>query len=453
MPPVIARGGKRAYAGVQASGGAAVGALVALSSTSVAEGLGLAPPSGPALGALATLGLLAGGGLHPVRAALRRHPPRGEPEAAPVEHLELRDPDTGLGNHRALHEDLRRRLERRGGRPSGLAVVVLDLDGFSRVNETYGRERGDAVLRAVAECLRAAVRAEDAAYRLGGDEFAVVLHGERSWGGFRFSQRLHQQLATHSELELPSATLGVAEASGLEGGHTVIRHASLALHEAKRADRKVLIYSDALEPTRFESRRETERRHLKTLTTALARACDAKDSYTRSHCETVAETCALMAAELGLDDERAAKLRLAGLLHDIGKIGVADAILQKPARLTEAEFEVMKTHARLGHSIVGGAELGEVADWILHHHERPDGQGYPEGLQGEEVPLESRVILVADAFEAITSDRPYRRGRSEREAFVELERHAGTQFDAVCVDALRRALGGRRTAPLRLAAG
>ena len=397
------------------------------------------------------MGLLAGGVLGPAHDALRRRVARPEPAVAPVEALELRDAGTGLGNHRALNEDLKRRLERRGGQPNDLAVVVLDLNGFSRINEAYGRERGDAVLRAVAECLRASVRAEDAAYRLGGDEFAVVLNGERSWGGFRFSQRLHQQLAVHSDLELPSATLGVAEANGLEGGHTVIRHASLALHEAKRAGREVLIYSEALEPTPLESRREAERRHLKTLTTALARACDAKDSYTRSHCETVAETCALMATELGLDDERAAKLRLAGLLHDIGKIGVADAILQKPARLTEAEFEVMKTHARLGHSIVGGAELGEVADWILHHHERPDGRGYPEGLQGDEVPLESRVILVADAFEAMTSDRPYRRGRSEREAFGELERHVGTQFDAACVDALRRALGGRRRAHLRLA--
>ncbi|MGI8440616.1 MAG: HD domain-containing phosphohydrolase [Thermoleophilaceae bacterium] len=222
------------------------------------------------------------------------------------------------------------------------------------------------------------ISAEDAAYRIGDDEFAVVLKGERAWGGFRFCQRLRRRLDTHPD-GLPSATLGVAEPASLEGSHTVIRHAALALHEARRAGREVLIYSEALEPTARESHRDLERRHLKTLTTSLARACDAKDSYTRSHCET-------------------------------------------------------------------------VADWILHHHERLDGAGYPEGLRGEEVPVESRVILVADAFEAMTSDRPYRRGRSEQEAFVELERHAGTQFDPDCVDALRRALGARgRRASLRLA--
>ena len=122
---------------------------------------------------------------------------------------------------------------------------------------------------------------------------------------------------------------------------------------------------------------------------------------------------------------------------------MADAILRKPGPLTGEEFDVMKTHAQLGHGIVLGAELDEQAHWILHHHERPDGRGYPHGLEGDAVPLESRIILVADAFEALTSDRPYRDGCSEGEALTELDAHAGTQFDPGCVAALRAALARR----------
>ena len=144
----------------------------------------------------------------------------------------------------------------------------------------------------------------------------------------------------------------------------------------------------------------------------------------------------MIGEELGLDAERVAKLRLAGFLHDVGKIGVPDSILQKPGPLTDEEFSVMKTHAALGCRIVSGAELEDESTWILHHHERPDGKGYPDGLQGEEIPLESRIILVADAFEAMTSDRPYRGRRGEEQALLELDRHAGTQFDPACVAAL-----------------
>ena len=143
------------------------------------------------------------------------------------------------------------------------------------------------------------------------------------------------------------------------------------------------------------------------------------------------------------------KLRLAGLLHDVGKIGIADAILQKPAKLTDEEYELMKTHSALGHSILYAAELFDESQWVLHHHERIDGRGYPDGLCADAIPIESRIILVADAFEAMTSDRPYRRGRAEPEAIAELLRHAGSQFDPQCVNALTRVLrrGPQWTSP------
>jgi putative nucleotidyltransferase with HDIG domain len=179
-----------------------------------------------------------------------------------------------------------------------------------------------------------------------------------------------------------------------------------------------------------------------TLASALARAVDAKDAYTHSHCETVAELCAMIATELGLAPERVAQVRLAGLLHDVGKIGISDAILQKPGPLTDEEFRVMRTHPSLGSHIVSAAELYQEAGWIHHHHERVDGRGYPDGLGGKSIPLESRIIMVADAFEAITADRPYRDRRSVSEALVELNRHAGTQFDITCLRALERIITG-----------
>jgi HD-GYP domain-containing protein (c-di-GMP phosphodiesterase class II) len=161
----------------------------------------------------------------------------------------------------------------------------------------------------------------------------------------------------------------------------------------------------------------------------------------------VSQLCAAIATELGLGGERVARIRLAGLLHDVGKIGVPDAILNKPAALTDAEFEVMKRHSLLGGDIVAAAEMHEEARWVRHHHERFDGSGYPAALEGEEIPLESRIILVADAFEAMTSDRPYRKAPGVEFAVDELQRHAGTQFDPDVVAALCLALD-RETVPM-----
>ena len=175
------------------------------------------------------------------------------------------------------------------------------------------------------------------------------------------------------------------------------------------------------------------------LANALARAVDTKDAYTNSHCETVAELCAVMAVELGFDEQHVFKIRLAGLLHDVGKIGVPDSILQKPGPLTDEEYEVMKTHPVLGAHILRAAERHVEAQWVLSHHERPDGRGYPDGIA--EISLEASIIAVADAFEAMVSRRPYREPRSVDEALRELARCAGTQFDARCVAALTKVPG------------
>ena len=363
--------------------------------------------------------------------------------AAEVERLAemaITDPLTGLRNHRAFHEDIARELQvvARTGVP--LALVLLDVDDLKAVNDTHGHQAGDERLQALAHAIRATGRGADLAYRVGGDEFAVILPDARAWGALEFAQRLREatQAADHGA-EPFTTTAGISEALALRSKDELIREADLALIGAKRIHQDVVIYGPDLTPGADGDAQEDEH-HSRTLASALARAVDAKDSYTRSHCQTVSQLCGLIGTELGLDAGRLTRLRLAGLLHDVGKIGVPDAILNKPAKLTDDEYEHMKRHSLLGYDIVQAADMELEARWVRHHHERFDGGGYPDGLAGEEIPLESRVILVADAFEAMTSDRPYRLAPGQSFAVRELGRHAGTQFDPTVVEALTRVL-------------
>jgi diguanylate cyclase (GGDEF)-like protein len=346
---------------------------------------------------------------------------------------------TGLGNHRAFYEDVRREISRRAETGSSFAIVMLDLDGLKQINDTLGHQAGDDGIRAVARSLRASLRVADSAYRTGGDEFMVLLPGERAFGGLVFAQRLQAEIV--QTRKAITVSCGVTEAEGLESARSLTRRADLALYEAKRTGRRVVVYSDGISPRPTDRPEDLAlRRHHRLLATALAQAVDAKDVGTRNHCETVSALCVLIGQSLGLGGERLEQLRLAGLLHDVGKIGIADALLQKPWPLDSDERSAMSGHVQIGQTIVAAAGLQEEAEWILHHHEHFDGTGYPNGLRSAEIPLESRIILAADAFEAMTADRPYRAARRPSEALAELERHAGGQFDASVVEALRLVL-------------
>jgi diguanylate cyclase (GGDEF)-like protein len=345
----------------------------------------------------------------------------------------LNDSLTGLRNHRSFHEDLARDLHSGAER---LALIMIDLDSLKALNDTHGHQAGDERLQTLANDLSDSFRAEDRAYRVGGDEFAVILHDSRPWDALEATQRLQTALAPHGV----KFTAGIAAGSPSKGVDRLIREADLALIAGKSRRQAVTLYSPELQPTIATPDAAQDAEYISALSTALALAVDAKDSYTRSHCQTVSELCALIATELELTPEQIGQMRLAGLLHDVGKIGVPDAILTKPAALTDAEYEQMKRHPVLGAEIVAAAGLSTEARWVRHHHERYDGTGYPDKLAGKHIPLQSRIILTADAFEAMTSDRPYRKAPGRDFALAELARHAGTQFDPRIVEAFSRAI-------------
>jgi diguanylate cyclase (GGDEF)-like protein/putative nucleotidyltransferase with HDIG domain len=365
--------------------------------------------------------------------------------AAELKRLSLMtvtDSLTSLGNHRGFYEDLERELALVTDSGAPLALVLLDVDGLREINNTYGHQAGDDQLRSLARTVSSMLGARERAYRIGDDEFAVLLPGSTALAGFQFTQRLESALRAGEKHV--RATAGIAQAAEPRPRDALIGDADRALISAKRSGQAAVLFTPDMDLF-TESTLEKDDDHNRTLANSLALAVDAKDSYTQSHSQTVANLCAAIAEELGLDAQRLQRIRIAGLLHDVGKIGIPDAVLRKPAKLTGPEYELMKTHAALGADIVLAAEMPQRAEWIRHHHERIDGRGYPDGLAGEEIPLESRIIHVADAFEAMTSDRPYRKAQGERFAIEELRRNAGTQFDGAVVDAFLRVLGHRPT--------
>jgi diguanylate cyclase (GGDEF)-like protein/putative nucleotidyltransferase with HDIG domain len=351
----------------------------------------------------------------------------------------LTDSLTEVFNHRAFHEQFADALTTSTESELPVSLVMIDLDGLKEINDRYGHQVGDEQIRLLASTTVSAISDPDRFYRLGGDEFALVLRDCPASDALRLTEKIHDAFTDSTSDARLGFCAGIVAAEAGMGKEELVRRADLALIEAKRLHQMALVYSPLFEIAVAEE--PTEFHHVRVLANALARAVDTKDAYTHSHCETVAELCALMALELGLDQDHVLKVRLAGLLHDVGKIGVPDSILQKPGRLTEAEFETMKAHPVLGAHILAAAERHEEAAWVFSHHERPDGKGYPHGLEEDAIPIEAKIISVADAFEAMVSERPYRHARSVDEALAELRRCVGTQFDARCVAALAAILG------------
>jgi diguanylate cyclase (GGDEF)-like protein/putative nucleotidyltransferase with HDIG domain len=352
------------------------------------------------------------------------------------------DPLTKLSNRRGFREMLDLELERaRRGRTQA-TVIVGDLDHFKEVNDRLGRDSGDAILLRLARVLADDRRRLDGVARVGGEEFAMILPDTGGTGGLLIAERLRGKLAEELRHDAEPVTISFGVASFPEHGQTassLLRAADEALYAAKRngRDRSVLHSAALRDVSRLDGHpRDVAGERFVAVVLDLAEAVDLRFSGSARHSETVGRYAAMMATELGLSRERIERVRLAGMLHDVGKVGVPDSILSKPAGLTDEEFDVIKRHPELGAQILEHPSLADVRAWVGAHHERPDGRGYPCGLSGDEIPLEARIVAVADSYEAMTSDRVYRASIGPSAAREELRRCAGSQFDGRVVEAL-----------------
>jgi diguanylate cyclase (GGDEF)-like protein/putative nucleotidyltransferase with HDIG domain len=352
---------------------------------------------------------------------------------------------TGLGNHRAYQAALRERIEEAERSDIEFSLCIVDVDDFKRINDTYGHQVGDDVLVALGEILGSARDGE--AFRCGGDEFALLFAGDGT-GAF---ERITEVQEAVAGLGLTPVTISVGIASypgQADDADGLQRMADGALYWSKHHGKnRSFVYSPKVVRIHSAKELEWETERMARLRAAknIVRFVDAKDPSTANHSETVSALAAAIAAELGLDEPTVDQLALGGLLHDIGKIGIPDSLLQAPRALTAIEFEAIQAHPALGYSLLEGLGIAPIDEWILHHHENWDGTGYPDKLAGEEIPLGARIIRVADAFEAMTANRPYREAQSIQYAIHELRSNAGTQFDATAVAAVEACLAAGLT--------
>jgi diguanylate cyclase (GGDEF)-like protein/putative nucleotidyltransferase with HDIG domain len=356
--------------------------------------------------------------------------------------LALTDPLTGLGNHRHFHERLERELQHANERNLSLTLCFVDVDDFKRINDRFGHPAGDRVLSQLA----ARLRQTGEAFRLGGDEFALLLPGYGESAALTAASSVVERIAALDLEQVGPVTVSAGVAISPQHAadrDELIRLADSALYWAKEYGKnRVRAYRpDVIELAELKRLASGPDRAARFRAAAsLARAVDARDVYTGSHSQRVAELAARTARRLGLPDEEVELTRLAASLHDLGKLAIPEEILRKPGPLTEPERIVLERHPQIGFRMLESLGVDPVADWVLHHHERWDGSGYPDGLSGEGIPLGARIIFVADAYDAMISERVYRRRVSPEEAIAELDRCAGTQFDPSVVAALAEEL-------------
>jgi len=333
-------------------------------------------------------------------------------EEKKVEFLSYHDQLTGLYNRRFYEEELMR-LDTRRNLP--LAIVMGDVNGLKLFNDSFGHTAGDALLKRVAQVMQAGCRADDILARLGGDEFVLILPKTDAIGAEQLIQRIKGLLANEK--------IGAIDISVSFG------------YEVKRAEheRMLDVFKGAEDHLYRHKLYESLSMRSQTIRLVL-NALFEKTPREMRHSRRVSELAELIAVKMGLSEEAVSNLKTAGLMHDIGKIGIDEAILNKTATLSEVERQDIQRHPEIGYRILNSvSEFSEIAASVLEHHERWDGLGYPRGLKADEICLEARIIAIADAYDAMTCSRTYRGVLTPGEALAEVQRCAGTQFDPAIV--------------------
>jgi len=354
-----------------------------------------------------------------------------------------RDPVTGLANRRELLDRLGGELARAQRDAGTPAVVFLAFDGFSRVGDRYGQQVVDALLRAAADRLRASLRSFDVAARWDGAEFCLlVCECHDAEAARRSAERavavMREPYAVSGHAIALDVYAGVARADGRSGREVLVSRAYGALRAAPRhggiaVDGELTV--DDLVAGRSDLLRQAR---------TLGIAMSLREGAPESHCWMVASLAEAVALDLGLEAEASLRAVLAGWLHDVGKVAIPDALLGKRTALTDDEWEVMRSHPEVGARMLAHMPgFGDAADAVHHHHERWDGAGYPDGLDHDRIPVESRIVSVCDAYSAMTEDRTYQAARPSDQALQLLRDGAGSHWDPACVAALCRVVGRR----------
>lgn len=373
--------------------------------------------------------------------------------------IELSNTDflTFLGNHRHFQERLSQEISRATRHHRPLSLLMFDLDHFRNVNAGYSHQGGDELLCSVAKLIKESLRDSDIPTRYGGEEFAIILPETGKAEAFEVAERIREKIEGHSfEIQASDNPLqvkltisaGVAEfptdTAEKEG---LVLAADTAMFRAKHTSRnRVCVFSsedervgEHMDPVQLY--RALEDASLGAVE-SLARALDARDAYTRGHSENVTRLALATSKIIGMTADAQMQLRIAGLLHDVGKIGIPDKVLYKQGPLDASEWDIIHSHPLVGASILSRTpSLAGIIPIVEAHHERFCGGGYPYGISGEEIPCAARIIAVADAYDAMTSDRPYRSAMTHAQALAELQDQAGRQFDPVVVSAFEKAFG------------
>lgn len=385
-----------------------------------------------------------------------------------LRQLTLRDPHTDLYNHRYLEEVLEAEFYRARRHAHPLSVIMLDIDYFKSINDVYGHRFGDLVIKQFAKQLRRMVRRYDIVIRFGGEEFVIISPGTDRLTAFTLAQRILEAINLYNfgdrkqilKLKLSVAVVSYPE-DKITTGMGLVDIADKILHKVKEdggnrvyssmdmKKKKVFIREKEeqspkvrLLKERIEKLTKQANQNLIEAIFAFAKTIELKDRYTGEHVERTVHYATEIAKAIGLSKDEIEHISQASVLHDLGKIGISEKILLKQSKLTKKEFEEIKKHTQIGADIIRPIRLlHDVIPLILYHHERWDGKGYPNGLKGEEIPVGARIIAIADVYQALISDRPYRKAYTKKKAIEIIKNSAGTQFDPRLVRVFLKILG------------
>ncbi|SHJ27165.1 diguanylate cyclase (GGDEF) domain-containing protein [Clostridium cavendishii DSM 21758] len=365
-----------------------------------------------------------------------------------LQSLANKDGLTEVYNHRFFQDALKTSIKLCEDNKESISLIFIDIDYFKHYNDLYGHQKGDEVLKNIGAILRSSVRKEDIVARYGGEEFAIILPNTLEKDAIAIAERIRLKIENtyfEGEENQPNGKLTASIGISIfpdkaDCDVELIKSADDALYRAKFFNRnRVEAYYSILDELKKDIKdKDTEEKDIEIITSikTLISVINAKDKYTYGHIERVVIYSKLLGDKLGLKKEDKKNLRYGAYMHDIGKISILEDILNKKMKLTNEEWEILKQHPMNGVEIIKPVEaLNGITDLILHHHERYDGQGYPSGLKGKDIPYLARILTVVDSFDAMTSNRPYSIRKTHDEAIEELKRCKGTQFDPEITDA------------------